>query len=203
MKALLLVLCALLLSACDLNNNNTPTPSPNGEPTQIGGLPSLPGTLPPSVRPCLAADFDAVAGYEGATGSMAGAVSLTNRSTTTCALSGRPGIHLTDAQGNLMPVANLEFNRGESDQTGQTPTPESDNDALLVKPRETVYVFFVWSNWCGNAPGPYTLAVALPGEGGQLNVPALDPQGKPLTLTPRCDQPDATSTISIGPFEKR
>jgi hypothetical protein len=83
-----------------------------------------------------------------------------------------------------------------------TTTPQAGK-SLIVKPGDTVYVYFVWRNWCGTAPGPYGLAVALPGEGGQLDVPALDPEGKPLTLAPRCDQPDATSVISIGPFERQ
>src|SRR5437879_4051237 len=99
MKTLtLLILLASLLSACDFMGSGpsgaaTPvqsTPGSTGEQPTTGG--GLPGTPPPAVRPCLAEDLKAVAGYQGATGSMAGGVSFTNVSATPCILDGRPGI---------------------------------------------------------------------------------------------------------------
>ncbi len=159
-------------------------------------------TVLPSVQSCLAEDLKAVAGYQGATGSMAGGVSFTNVSATSCVLEGRPGIHVTDAKGSLMPVANLPFNGGAEGEGTPAPTMESKGP-LVLRPGETAFVFFKWQNWCAHAQGPFTLAVALPGEGGQLNVPAQYPGGKPISTTPRCDQSDATSTIIIWPFEHR
>lgn len=200
----LAVLLAALLSACDLGGG---PPQGAATPTQAVGDQAtlgsdLQGTLPPSVRACIAEDLKAVVGYQGAAGSMVGGVSFTNVSATSCAMEGRPGIHVTDARGSLMPVANLPFDRGAVGVGTPTAMPES-RGPVIVKPGETAFVFFVWSNWCGQAQGPFTFAVALPGEGGQLNVPALDPEGKPLSDTPRCEQLDATSTISIGLFERR
>lgn len=206
MKTLtLLTLFAFLLSACDFTQSGpsgVATPGQATPPSSGEQATGLPGTSPPLVRGCLAGDFKAVAGYQGATGSMSGGVILINVSATPCTVQGRPGIHLTDAKGNLLPVANLQFNRDATANGTPTTAPNSAGP-LLLESGATAFVFFVWSNWCGQAEGPFTLAVALPGEGGQLNVPAQDPEGKPLTSAPRCDQSDATSTISIGSFERQ
>ena len=209
--ALLLIFVALILSACDWLDTNPPVPSPTPVPpaqqspaaTTLGvnspnvggrGL-ATPMPTQPGVRPCLATDLQAVAGWEGATGSMAGGVSFVNKSSTSCVLPGRPGIHLVDAEGNLLPVANLPFSKTPS------ASGAASAGAVVLRPGTRAFVFFVWSNWCGQAPGPYKVAVALPGEGGQITITARDPEGKPLDATPRCDSPDMTSTVSVGPFE--
>jgi hypothetical protein len=207
--ALCLVFAAVLLGGCDWLGNKLfsqqPTPvgssqtsTPGGEPTASPvstaiGTTGTPGATPEGVRVCGAGDLQAVAGWEGATGSMAGGVSFVNKGRASCVLQGRPGIHLTDDEGNMLPVANLEFSG----------TPRAGSlGPVVLRPGERAFVFFVWSNWCGESRGPFNLAVALPDEGGQITVPARNPEGKLLALTPRCDNPSVTSTISIGPFEK-
>jgi hypothetical protein len=143
--------------------------------------------------------LQAAAGWQDAQGSMSGAVSFANRSGSACALQGRPGIHLLDAQGALMPVANVDMDPafGNPDVT-----PAARSLLVVLRPGERAFVRFVWSNWCGAYNGPFNLAVALPGEAGQLTVAALDPQGKPITSAPKCDAPDVASTINIGVFEQ-
>ena len=72
---------------------------------------------------------------------------------------------------------------------------------VVLQPGGKSFVYFEWRNWCGHAAGPFKLAVALPGEGGQLTVPVQDPQGAPVSSTPRCDDPGTASTISVGQFK--
>ncbi len=196
---ILLALVALLLGACDWGGGvpaaqGTLTPGSAGVAGADGGT-RTPGTPPPLVRACAVSDLGAIAGYQGATGSMAGAVRFTNKSTTPCMLVGRPGIHLVGAKGNLLPVANID---GKLEST-----PSNSAAFVILQPGNTAFAFFVWRNWCGKAAGPYSLAVALPGEGGQLTIPALDPAGNPLSETPRCDESNASSVITINPFEQR
>jgi hypothetical protein len=121
---------------------------------------------------------------------MAGAVSVMNMGEAICALEGRPGIHLLDAEGKLMPVANLDQ------------ATEGDGERLLLRAGEKAFVRFVWNNWCGTSAGPYSLAVGLPGAGGQITVPGLDPEGNKLTTTPRCTDREVSSTITVDRFQK-
>jgi hypothetical protein len=143
----------------------------------------------------VAADLRVVAGWQGAGGSMAGGLTLINKGTSTCSLQGRPGIHLIDGQGNLMPVANVKYT--EEPAGG---TPANSGAPVTLRPGGKAFVFFVWANWCLQAQGPFKLAVALPGGGGQLTAPVQDPKGAPVSTTPRCDDAGTASTISIGEF---
>lgn len=195
----LLILLALLLSACDLGGQLFPSPSPAARASATPGSTRSPTGTPGETidRPCGPADLTAIVGWQGATGSMAGAVSFINKSTTPCLVQGRPGLHLIDAQGNLMPVANLKYTR----ETPGPATPEDEGQTLILRPKEKAFVFFVWSNWCGGVKGPFKVVVAMPGEAGQVTAPALGPEGSPISTTPRCDNSEATSTISVGVFE--
>jgi hypothetical protein len=130
---------------------------------------------------------------------MAGGVSFINKGAAPCALEGRPGLHLIDANGALMPVADVEYEEQRGD--GATASPPADGGPVVLQPGGKAFVYFVWRNWCGHAPGPFKVAVALPGEGGQLTVPVQDPQGAPVSTTPRCDDPGTASTISVGQFK--
>src|SRR5205823_5672239 len=91
----LLVPVLLALSACNWQGGQAPA-TPTATPQeQISLTPGAGNEVPP----CKAADLTAVAGWQGATGSMAGAVTFINKSAATCALQGRPGIHLLDSEG--------------------------------------------------------------------------------------------------------
>jgi hypothetical protein len=131
-----------------------------------------------------------VAGWQGATGSLAGGVFLVNNGTESCTLQGRPGIHILGPDGAMLPITNVQAS-GEA-----TPCCAP----VIVKPGSRTFASFVWRNWCGDAKGPFTLAVALPGEGGQLDIPVLDPSGTPVADTPRCDTTQEASTIAVGQF---
>jgi hypothetical protein len=191
---LLFLVVALLLSACDGNIVLFPTPpapGPSTTPAVSGdGLPAD-ATSPPSQAPaCSAYKLGAIAGWQPVASAMAGAVSVTNTGEVTCTLEGRPGIHLLDAEGNLMPVANLN------------PPREGRRERLLLRPGERAFVRFVWSNWCGSADGPYSLAVALQGDGGQITIPGLDAEGNKLTIAPGCSDRGVSSTITVDKYQK-
>jgi hypothetical protein len=186
----LLILCLLALPGCDLipGPSGTPVPllTPSAEPD---ASPTAASQLPPG---CLAGDMEGLAGWQGATGAMSGAVFLVNKGTEPCTLQGRPGIHIVGPNGAMLPITDVEMS-GES-----TPCCPP----VILVPGSRAIAGFVWRNWCGEAQGPFSLAVALPGEGGQLNVAVLDRSGTPVVDTPRCDNSQEASTIAVGQFAK-
>jgi hypothetical protein len=144
--------------------------------------PVRPAAVPPGTPACTADRLGATAGWEGATGSLAGWVRLTSRAG--CRLGGYPAIQLLDRHHRALPTRT-----GRAGGSQVTP--------VLVRPGTAATATFVWSNWCGPNPGPLGLRVTLPG-GGTL-VPAVD-AGTPRGLAARCDAPGAPSTLSRGPF---
>ena len=192
--SLLVLLVALLLAACDGNILPFPTPpapGPSTTPAVSGDEPPADATPRPSQAPaCSAYNLGAIAGWQRVRGTMAGAVSVTNTGEAACMLEGQPGIHVLDAEGNLMPVANLN------------PATQGIRERVLLRPGDKAFVRFVWANWCGSAAGPYSLAVALPGEGGQITVPGLDPEGNKLTTAPGCSDRAVSSTITVDQFQR-
>jgi hypothetical protein len=146
--------------------------------------PARPAAVPPGTSACTADRLRATAGWEGATGSLAGWVRVTSRARASCRLGGYPTIQLLDQQGRALPTRTGRAGRGQV--TG-----------VLVRPGTAATVAFVWRNWCGPNPGRLGLRVTLPGRGSL--VPAVQ-AGAPRELTARCDAPGAPSTLSRGPF---
>lgn len=146
--------------------------------------PARPAAVPAGTPACTADRLGATAGWEGATGSLAGWVRVTSRAGAVCALSGYPAIELLDQHGRALPTRTGRAGRGQA--TG-----------VLLRPGTAATVAFVWSNWCGPRPGLLGLRVTLPG-GGTM-VPAVE-AGTPRGLAARCDAPGAPSTLSRGPF---
>jgi hypothetical protein len=152
--------------------------APPRPPAPVGPAAVVPGT--PS---CTADRLHATAGWEGATGSLAGWVRLTSRDRAGCRLRGYPAIQLLDEQGRALPT---RTGRAGGQVTG-----------VLLRPGTAATVAFFWSNWCGPNPGRLGLRLTLP-DGSSL-VPAVE-AGTPRGLTARCDAPGAPSTLSRGPF---
>jgi hypothetical protein len=146
--------------------------------------PARPGAVPPGTPACTADRLHATAGWEGATGSLAGWVRVTSRAGASCSLRGYPAIQLLDQQGRALPTRT-----GRAGRSQVTP--------VLVRPGTAATVTFVWRNWCAPRPGLLGLRVTLPG-GGSV-VPAVEAP-TPRELAPRCDAPGAPSTLSRGPF---
>ncbi|MDA8218521.1 MAG: YCF48-related protein [Dehalococcoidales bacterium] len=143
-----------------------------------------------ATRPCEAADLTGTAWWQGATGSMAGSIVLTNQSSSECLLGGTPSVELTDGEGQALPVSYTTFNTD-----GKGP-----RDVALA-PGQQASIFFIWRNWCGAAPAlPITFRIALPGDRGSIDTSALNDDGTPRDILPRCDAPSAGSTLSVGFF---
>jgi hypothetical protein len=154
-------------------------PAPPRPPT-----PARPTVVPPGTPACTADRLHATAGWEGATGSLAGWVRVTSRAGASCSLGGFPAIQLLDQQGRALPTRPGRAGRGQVTR-------------VLIRPGTAATVTFVWHNWCGPNPGRLGLRVTLPG-GGTL-LPAVQ-AGTPRELAARCDAPGAPSTLSRGPF---
>jgi hypothetical protein len=172
-----------------------PTPTTQA-PTNPGGIvpwisapprppaSARPAAVPPGTPPCTPGRLGATAGWEGATGSLAGWVRFTSREGAGCSLRGYPTIQLLDQQGRALPT-----------RTGRD--GRSQATWVLVRPGAAATVAFVWSNWCGPQPGPVGVRVTLP-DGGTL-VPTIA-AGTPRGLAARCDAPGAPSSLARGPF---
>lgn len=143
-----------------------------------------------SVPACTASELSATVGWQGATGSMAGSVVLTNVGNRSCTLDGPADIQFVDASGTSLPVTQSEMAAGSAQPVGATP----------LRPGEQASVFFVWRNYCGPQPnGSLTTRVTLPNGGGRL-VAQPDGPNADKGLLPRCDVPGTASTVSVGPF---
>jgi hypothetical protein len=144
-----------------------------------------PPAVPAGTPACTVGQLQATASWEGATGSLAGAVTFTSRGAAPCSLAGYPTIQLLDRHGRPLRLAG-------DPRSGKEAPP-----AVLLRPGLAARVEFAWLNWCGPNPGPLGLRVTLPRRGG-----ALTPTVEPVTrrdLTPRCDAPAAPSRLSRGP----
>jgi hypothetical protein len=153
-----------------------------GQPWTTGrGRPRYPAGTPA----CTAGPLRAAAGWEGATGSLAGALTFTSRAAAPCSLAGYPTIQLVDRHGRPLRLAG-------DPRSGKEAPP-----AVLLRRGQAARVQFAWLNWCGPNPGPVGVRVILP-RGGAL-TPTVEP-GTPRDLTPRCDAPASPSRLSAGPF---
>src|SRR5438132_3452008 len=126
---LLLSALSFALSACDWGRQ----PPAGGSGATPGSTIDSEATGQPQQALCVAADLRAVAGWQGAGGAMAGGVSFINKSAAACALQGRPGIHLLDANGGLMPVANLEYVE-QSGGEGTTDNAPANGGPVVLQP---------------------------------------------------------------------
>lgn len=152
-------LSALLLLAC------TTTATPGGP------------------RPCTASDLAGAARWQGATGGLAGALTLDVPGPSACALPGQLQIDVVDDSGQSLASAQV---------TGPSPAP------VDIQPGQSRSLRFVWRNWCGAQPAaPLALSVWLPTDQDALTVPVADSAGDPSTDTPRCDAPAEPSTLTV------
>ena len=164
-------------------------------------------TIPSGTQACQAADLQGKVYWQGAGGSMVGGIDFTNHSAKSCSLTGVPPVQLLDKDGQLLPLIvdgpicfscpfiPTEYVRGYLDglKVG----------VIAIKPGEIAQVMLFWSNWCSPKPAlPITVRVTLPVNSQQINIPALELDSiKPLASFPRCDVPESSSGLTVGPFE--
>jgi hypothetical protein len=193
----------------ELPTASTPvqTPPPTGLPSlPAGAIPWVDATPPPATRPtprpvppgtraCVAADLDATAFWDGATGSMGGGIGVTNVSPTACVLDGPPKLVVIRSGSNVL-------------STDYTAVPTGGLSGRLaagpglLEPGDMGGWALTWNNWCGRDLTPTSVTVKLAHGGGTL-VARADPSfpGFAIRGTPRCDAPDFPSSLSVMAFE--
>lgn len=153
--------------------------------------------VPPGTRTCTPADLTATADWQGATGSMAGGIGVTNVSTTACALDGPPKRVVINAGTKTMPTSYSADARAGSGGT------EPSGPGLL-EPGDHGGWWLLWANWCGQDLVPTAVVVTLPdGSGPLVALPDSSTPGPGMGGKPRCDAPDSSSSLTVRAFEYR
>src|SRR5437763_16599105 len=86
------VALAVVLAGCATSPSLSPSATP--APTTLLSSSPAPQVVPPGTPSCTAARVTIEAGWEGATGSLAGGVVVTNTGSSACVLDGPPGVQL-------------------------------------------------------------------------------------------------------------
>ena len=141
---------------------------------------------------CLATQLRATASMEGAMGSRAGAIRLTNASSDVCVLRGAPPIRLFEGDDEI--TSGISFLQGEPMWKKDALPPPAGWPTVTLQPGDAASVQVRWSNWCPDgrpAPG-WRLALA----DGSIEV-----DGMQDAFPPPCNGEGQPSTIEVGPFE--
>ncbi|MGZ4397334.1 MAG: DUF4232 domain-containing protein [Gaiellaceae bacterium] len=133
--------------------------------------------------------------FNGATGSLVGAVRFRNRGAP-CSLVGRPRVHFLGGGATSARIRQVSL---PPDRPAADVLPPPFSVRALPRGRSAAVEIW-WSNWCGpgssGGGGPYlppaTVALTLP-SGGSLRLKVAE--------APRCDAPSLTSQVSVGRFE--
>jgi Protein of unknown function (DUF4232) len=179
---------ALILAACTAATSSS------------APLESAPPVSSNTKQPCTATDLSLAAHWQGATGSLAGALRLDVTAPTGCALPGQLQVELVDGQGQSLPVDEVAAPDLCDDPQGASGC--LSQATVEVEPGQSALVRFAWQNWCGPPPSGYVgVEVLLPSEPQPLSVLITDASGTSSVDTPRCDAPDVPSTLAVGPVE--
>ena len=143
--------------------------------------------LPPVASPCTAAGLHAELSLQGATGSLAGGVVLTNRGASPCSLLGRIEVRFL---GGSDPAGVVRSALAPDRPDPGVPLPS----LRAPRPGQSAFAGLWWSNWCGH-PAPTRLALRLP-YGEELDLPISDGG-------PRCDAPGSPSSLGVRQLEPR
>jgi hypothetical protein len=144
-----------------------------------------------SLPACTAGQLRVDAQLDGAMGSLGGALLLSNYSSTTCTLQGRPTITLLTPKHRVI---------SDVDVVATAPYWKVNRLAkpagwpvVKLRPGAVAMVRLRWSNWCGKAIPLWQIGV--PG-GGTTWVYGIDGYGPPP-----CNGQGQPTLIEIGPFE--
>jgi uncharacterized protein DUF4232 len=132
------------------------------------------------------------AGWGGAGGSLAGGVAVTNLGSSACVLAGPPHVELR-ADGATIEVVTTSYRSVNADQPSEAPP-------VLLEPGEQAQAPWNWQNWCGGPLTKLEVIVTLPDGSGPAQASYFGPGGQD-SETPRCDAPDAPSTLGVFPFQ--
>jgi hypothetical protein len=155
-----------------------------------------PRPVPAGTRSCAPADLAATAGWQGATGSMAGGIRVTNRGSTACVIDGPPRLAVIRAGSRIMATDYLAANQADLGG-GAAPGPG------LLEPGDVGGWWLLWENWCGSNLTPATVELTLPDGSGPLVARPAASRSVELGSRPRCDAPASPSTLTVTAFAYR
>lgn len=139
--------------------------------------------LPAAPVPCKATELNAQGGRQGGGfGEAAGLIEFTDTGAKPCMLQGVPILQLMNAAGQALAVP--------SGSRLSTATVQLDPGG-----KDHAYLIVYWDNWCGSAPGPLTMRIALT-NGGRAVLAPFD--GPPYyNYVPLCTRPGQASTLQV------
>jgi hypothetical protein len=139
-----------------------------------------------AVPACRPGSLAGEAALQGATGSLAGELRVTNVGLRACTLPERPTVRVSWA-GTTLSVRRV--------QLAASPTP-----LRILKPGARAAARLQWRNWCGELPPSFRprLLVTLGRVRGTLRVELRDP-----VAPPRCESRYEPSTLAVGVFVAR
>lgn len=144
-------------------------------------LSSAPKKAAQEPGPCIASQLSASSYAQGTTGSLAGSAMITNISTTTCEIAGTPSVEFVDASGAVLAVESRALARGV------------EANKVVLQEGESAFAQIIWANWCGAESPQFVMRLALPDSKEMIRASSIN-------MPPRCDAPEASSTVSVGPF---
>lgn len=152
-----------------------PTATPNPEEAEDCDLPSLTGAATWEV-------IDSV---------VKGDITLFKVTTGTCRVKTQASYILKDASGTQLDVQI------------EVAAPEAGLEMLALKPGKKAYATAEWTNFCGQATGPFQLIISMDGFSGTEDVTVAGPGGTQMTTPPACTDEGAPSLLTIGYFQFR
>ena len=154
---------------------------------------STPSTIPVEVHGCAEEDVVAESSLEGATGSLAGGIFITNVGTVPCVLIGPPStVELRSEHGAL--DVELRIYRSLRADNSEAAPP------VLLEPGGKAESFVLWSNWCAGELSNLEMLVTLPDGNRPIVTVPESIQGTGPVTTPRCDNPAAKSGLGVFAF---
>lgn len=185
--ASLLLVSAILVSACDTGYKFSTSPSNQKEPgSQVSSANS--GSTPTTSDAPLCTSRSLLA--KGASrknpndvGGAVGDVIISDSAATACQLRGAPILHLLRGTGSQLSVRNAG-----------SVSPVVSPVVLQPKGRSTAELVFTWQNWCGTNPGALIVQIDLANGGGLLAAPLDSRAGN---YVPACSMPDTPSVLRV------
>jgi hypothetical protein len=183
---------AVMAVAGSFSGQNAATQPPPSLPTAPAPSATASGVqsslVPSGVRDCQSSDLGAAVsiaeGAQVAPGLSAGALSVTNESSSACELTAFPVLHLLNSAGEVI-AGEVYPNYAKLDLTIQ-PGSAGAKVAELY-----------WQNWCGINPRPLQVSLVLPNGGGSVNAP----YGDAATPLPSCSGSSNTQFYATGPVD--
>jgi hypothetical protein len=180
--------------------------SGSASPGRIPWLPTRPrlGPANPALAPaCTAAQLHATLQLQGATGNLAGGISIVNRGSKPCSLVGRPKLGFAGATSKWRDTR-------YHDPTPFDPLAPPRGSLRALPAGEAVSVGLWWSNWCGrgsnnggdSGEGPTAILLKAPG-GGTIAIRQNRIDGghpRPLGAPPCYAPPSTLGTTRFTPY---